>query len=155
MSNPEKRPDSSEAEALPSDGDAFVYFHEELDQFLRAVRDYVVKGLVDHPSPVDASLYRLIAKYAEDFARAVRRSGRDDEAWQEVIAHIEPPASLGDVLVETQTESGHARFREYLDQLPFPHYEANPDDSSSVVRISADGTRTVGRFVDREFRSSK
>jgi hypothetical protein len=44
------------------------------------------------------------------------------------------------------------RVAEHLGNQPFPHYEPAPDVPGLLVRIEADGTRTVGRFVNRQFR---
>jgi transcription elongation GreA/GreB family factor len=30
-------------------------------------------------------------------------------------------------------------------------YQANPDDTTRIMQIAADGRRTVGRFIDRQF----
>lgn len=51
------------------------------------------------------------------------------------------------------TSEGRRRVAEYLATRPFPNYEAAPGKTGLLVRIEADGTRTVGRFVDREFKA--
>jgi hypothetical protein len=48
---------------------------------------------------------------------------------------------------------GRRRVIEYLRTRPFPHYEPHPKKSGLLVRIEADGTRTVGRFIDRRFKT--
>jgi hypothetical protein len=40
---------------------------------------------------------------------------------------------------------------DYLKSTPFPHYVPHPKQSGALIRTEADGTRTVGRFVDRKF----
>ena len=40
---------------------------------------------------------------------------------------------------------------EYLRSRPFPHYEAASGHPGFLVRIESDGTRTLGRFVNRRF----
>jgi hypothetical protein len=47
------------------------------------------------------------------------------------------------------------RLASHLSHRPFPHFEAAPGRRGLMVRIDPDGTRTVGRFVNREFRPSK
>jgi hypothetical protein len=42
-----------------------------------------------------------------------------------------------------------------LDSRPFPHYEAAPGHSGLLVQIDADGTRTIGRFINRRFEPSR
>jgi hypothetical protein len=44
---------------------------------------------------------------------------------------------------------------EHLASLPFPHYEPAPDSPGLLVRIDADGTRTLGRFVNRQFEAAE
>jgi len=39
----------------------------------------------------------------------------------------------------------------HLKSRPFPHYEPDPDRPGLLIRTAADGTRTVGRFVNRAF----
>lgn len=46
---------------------------------------------------------------------------------------------------------GQQQVAEYLASQPFPHYEPAPDQPGMLVRIEADGTRTLGRFVNRQF----
>jgi len=58
--------------------------------------------------------------------------------------------SISDAMAEVDSESGRKRVREFLDKTPFPHFEPSRK-SGQVVRIDEDGTRTEGRFVNREF----
>ena len=46
---------------------------------------------------------------------------------------------------------GRQRVAEYLRTRPFPHYEAAAGHPGFLVRIDSDGSRTVGRFVNRRF----
>jgi len=63
----------------------------------------------------------------------------------------EPPRPLSELVASVDTAEGRARAKAYFASLPFPHFEGYPGDSRTLVRIEEDGTRTVGRFVDREF----
>jgi hypothetical protein len=58
-------------------------------------------------------------------------------------------------LALVETAEGRQRLAEHLKSIPYPHYEALPDGSGLLVSIDADGTRTIGRFVGREFRPQK
>jgi hypothetical protein len=49
--------------------------------------------------------------------------------------------------------AGRRRVAEYLESVPFPHYEPVSGSPGLLVRIEADGTRTTGRFVGREFQA--
>jgi hypothetical protein len=44
---------------------------------------------------------------------------------------------------------------EHLKTRPYPHYEAAAESPGLLVRTEADGRRTVGRFVNRQFQSVK
>jgi hypothetical protein len=59
---------------------------------------------------------------------------------------------LSELMGSVDSLRGRRRLAKHLDRLPFPHYEPAPDAPGMLVRIDADGTRTVGRFVNRRFR---
>jgi ParD-like antitoxin of type II bacterial toxin-antitoxin system len=54
-------------------------------------------------------------------------------------------------LETVDSPEGRARVSKYLQSLPFPHYEAAHGQPGLLLRIDADGTRTLGRFVNRRF----
>lgn len=58
---------------------------------------------------------------------------------------------LSACLASVDSAEGRRRVVEYLESRPYPHFEAAADRPGLLVRIDADGTRTVGRFVDRRF----
>lgn len=62
---------------------------------------------------------------------------------------------LSECLESVDSPEGRHRVRDYLESRPFPHYESAPDGPGLLVRIEADGTRTVGRFVNRQFLAVK
>lgn len=49
------------------------------------------------------------------------------------------------------TPAGNKKVTDFLNAQPFPHYESAAKKPGMVVRIEKDGTRTVGRFVQRKF----
>ena len=53
------------------------------------------------------------------------------------------------------TPEGKRRAAEYFEQLPYPHFEPYPGKRGLLVRIEANGKRTVGRFVHRRFEPVK
>jgi hypothetical protein len=61
---------------------------------------------------------------------------------------------LSALLDSVDSHEGRQRVARHLQTLPFPHYEASATPGL-LVRIEADGTRTEGRFVNREFRASR
>ena len=61
---------------------------------------------------------------------------------------------LSECIDSVDSPEGRRRVAEHLESQPFPHYEA-ADTPGLLVRTSEDGTRTVGRFVNREFQSAK
>ncbi|MFO0913485.1 MAG: hypothetical protein U0795_11050 [Pirellulales bacterium] len=58
---------------------------------------------------------------------------------------------LSELLRTASLVEGDRRLTEYLQSRPFPHFEPAADRPGYLVRIEQDGTRTVGRFVQREF----
>jgi hypothetical protein len=60
---------------------------------------------------------------------------------------------LSERLASIDSAAGRRRVAEYLESRPFPHYAPIPDSPGLLVRVDVDGTRTVGRFVGREFQA--
>lgn len=58
---------------------------------------------------------------------------------------------LSALLESVDSPEGRRRVADHLKSLPFPHYEPAPGRAGLLVRTEADGTRTVGRFVNRRF----
>lgn len=59
------------------------------------------------------------------------------------------------LLDTVDSAEGRRRVADYLATRPFPHFEAAPGKPGRLVRIEADGRRTVGRFVGRRFEASR
>jgi hypothetical protein len=62
---------------------------------------------------------------------------------------------LSDCLGSVDSPAGRQRVVEHLKTRPYPHYEAAAESPGLLVRIEADGKRTVGRFVNRQFQPIK
>jgi hypothetical protein len=62
---------------------------------------------------------------------------------------------LSACLKSVDSPAGRHRVAEFLQGQPYPHYEPHPDQPGVLVRIEANGKRTVGRFVNRQFQSVK
>lgn len=60
---------------------------------------------------------------------------------------------LSACLESVDSPEGRQRVADYLEKQPFPHYERAPESPGMLVRIEEDGTRTVGRFVNRKFQT--
>jgi ParD-like antitoxin of type II ParDE toxin-antitoxin system len=58
---------------------------------------------------------------------------------------------LSECLKLIDSSEGRQRLEKVLQSRPFPHYEPHADRPGLLVRIDADGKRTVGRFVKRQF----
>jgi ParD-like antitoxin of type II ParDE toxin-antitoxin system len=68
---------------------------------------------------------------------ALRRSG-GAQLLSEAIASVDTPA-------------GRKRVEEVLAGRPYPHFKQYSGQPGLLIRIDEDGTRTIGRFVDRAF----
>lgn len=62
---------------------------------------------------------------------------------------------LSVLLDSVDTPEGRRRVATYVETQPYPHYEPAPDAPGLLVRIEADGRRTLGRFVNRQFKPAK
>ncbi len=62
---------------------------------------------------------------------------------------------LSDLVGTVDTPEGRLRVAEHLKDEPYPHHEVAPDRPGLLLKIEADGTRTLGRFMNREFRSAE
>ncbi len=69
---------------------------------------------------------------------ALRKSG-DQQPLSELLSSVELP-------------KGRKRVSDYLETMPFPHYEPATDNPGYLVRIEEDGTRVLGKFVNQEFK---
>jgi ParD-like antitoxin of type II bacterial toxin-antitoxin system len=58
---------------------------------------------------------------------------------------------LSDCLATVDSPAGRTRLATHLETLPYPHYEPAPEAPGLLLRTTADGQRTLGRFVRREF----
>jgi len=62
---------------------------------------------------------------------------------------------LSACLESVDSPEGRQRVTDFLQSQPFPHYQPHPHRAGMLVRIDTDGRRTVGRFVNRQFRPVK
>jgi hypothetical protein len=53
------------------------------------------------------------------------------------------------------TPAGRKRLTTYLESQPYPHYAPARGQAGLLLRTEANGRKTVGRFVRREFRPVK
>ena len=58
---------------------------------------------------------------------------------------------LSECIRQIGTAKGRKQLADVLAKRPFPHYEEAPNRPGYLVRIDKDGTRTVGRFENRQF----
>jgi hypothetical protein len=104
---------------------------------------------------------RLVGKTAE------RSIAGQIEFWARVGKAVEPllrgdralrlkergdAVPLSRLLATVGTKAGRERLEGHLAGRPFPHFEPAPGRPGLLVRIEADGTRRVGRFVNRVFK---
>lgn len=62
---------------------------------------------------------------------------------------------LSACLKSIDSAAGRKRLAAHLEALPYPHYEPAPNAPGLLVRIEANGKRSVGRFVNRKFQEVK
>jgi len=106
---------------------------------------------------------RLIAK------AAARSIAGQIEFWAKLGRAVEPllqgaqaialsrsgdAKPLSECLDSADSPAGRERVARHLEPLPYPHYE-QAETPGLLVRIDADGKRTLGRFVNRRFEVAK
>jgi hypothetical protein len=57
---------------------------------------------------------------------------------------------ISECLESADSPKGRKRVAEHLKTLPYPHYEPS-ETPGLLIRITADGKRSTGRFVNRQF----
>ena len=70
------------------------------------------------------------------------------------LRHTGAARPLSECLETVDSPEGRQRVADHLKSRPFPHYEAASGHPGLLVRIDADGTRVLGRFVNRRFEPS-
>jgi hypothetical protein len=101
---------------------------------------------------VGAVAQRSIAGQVEFWARlgkSIEPLLRGDRAL--ALQRSGTARSLAESIHSVDTDVGRERVRSYLESRPFPQFEACPEKPGMLVKIDEDGTRTRGRFVNREF----
>jgi hypothetical protein len=59
---------------------------------------------------------------------------------------------LSGLLRSVDSKAGRERVKAQQAGRPFPRFEQAPGKPGLLVKIDEDGTRTIGRFVNRQFR---
>lgn len=91
-------------------------------------------------------------EYWAQLGRAVEPLLRGDQALALLRAGAVRP--LSECLQSVDSRAGRQRLAAHLQSQPFPHFEPARGRPGLLVRIEADGTRTVGRFVKRQFQEA-
>lgn len=95
-------------------------------------------------------------EYWTGLGRAVERILRTGEALAlKQRGEVAPLSALLDLENEAQRRAFREKSAEQLASRPFPHFEPAPEGKGLLVRIDQDGTRTLGRFLRREFQPVK
>jgi hypothetical protein len=92
-------------------------------------------------------------EYWAGLGRAIEVLLRGDAAL--ALRRVAAAKPFSRCLKEVGTAKGQKRLAQVLHQRPFPHYEAAPRRPGHVIRIEEDGTRTIGRFRNRRFVTSR
>ncbi|MCK6490723.1 MAG: ParD-like family protein [Planctomycetes bacterium] len=109
-------------------------------------------GLVLDARLAGEAMERSIASQVEFWARLGRAVDPVLNGAQALVASRRGGGRpLAELLAEVETPVGHQRLAAHLAGLPFPHYQPHPQRPGLLVRIEADGTRAVGRFIQRTF----
>ncbi len=118
---------------------------------------------MDQPVTISDDLIREASLMAEVSKRSL---SAQIEFWASLGRSLEPllrgeqvialrrsssARPLSEAVRDVDTDAGRKRVKGYLDAGPFPHFEAVPDSPGLLRKIEADGTVTLGKFVNRVF----
>lgn len=99
---------------------------------------------------------RSIAGQIEFWAklgRAVEPLLQGKQAW--ALCQSASAQPLSACLDAVDSPEGRSRVAAHLRSQPYPHYFPAPDEPGWLIGEEEDGTRTLGRFVNRQFRTLK
>ncbi len=109
-------------------------------------------GLVLDARIAAAAMERSIAGQVEFWARIGRSVEGLLKGHQMMVLGRETLAdSIRERLEGTDTPQGRQRVMDYLATEPYPHFFAHPEQKGLLIREEANGQKTTGRFVNREF----
>ena len=113
-------------------------------------------GLVLDARVAGEALQRSIARQVEFWAglgKAIEPILQGDRVL--ALCRNGQSRPLSACLEGADSPSGRKRPKACLTERPYPHYEPATGAEGLLVRIEANGTRTVGRFINRVFRAAK
>ena len=90
-------------------------------------------------------------EYWVNLGRAIEPLLQGDQAL--ALCKMAAARPLSECLASVDTPKGRIRMANYLDTLPYPHYEPASNKTGFLVRIEENGKRTVGRFINRQFQT--
>ena len=102
------------------------------------------------------TVHRSIAGQVEfwaDIGRAVEQLLLGPQVASLCRAAVAKPLSA--CLESVDSPEGRRRLENFLETQPYPHYEPSPEGNGLLIRIDAAGKRSLGRFVNREFKIVK
>ena len=99
------------------------------------------------------SFERSIAGQVEFWAKLGRAVESLLQGGQTLALCRSATVPVSNCLDTVDSAAGRGRVAAFLQTQPYPHYEPAPDTPGLLLRIEADGKRTVGRFVNRQFKA--
>ena len=109
-------------------------------------------GLVLDARVAGAATERSIAGQVEFWARLGKGvEGLLKGKQMMVLGREVSVESIRERLEDADTPEGRQRVKDYLTSEPYPHFFAHPEEKDLLIREEANGKRTTGRFVNREF----
>lgn len=113
-------------------------------------------GLILDARLAGQALERSIAGQVEFWARLGKAIEPLLQGTQVLaLRQKEATEPLSECLKSADSPAGRRRVVDYLESQSWPHYEPHPDQAGMLIRIEANGKRTVGRFVNRQFEPLK
>ncbi|MEM9280705.1 MAG: hypothetical protein AAGA96_02670 [Verrucomicrobiota bacterium] len=110
-----------------------------------ATDDRSLTGQIEHWAKLGKSVESILST---PMIAALKKSGGDPEK----LTSPEERDQILKAISALREKPRYAETKQFLQGSETPLYETDPNDPTKVVRVEADGTRTPGELVGREFR---
>jgi len=100
------------------------------------------------PKPAQAKLFQR-------FYRVKMRGTENIEGTGLGLSLVKAVVEQHQGTIEVDSDEGRRRLAAHLASRPYPHFEPSVERPGLIVEVDEDGTRTLGRFVNRTFRPAR
>lgn len=123
---------------------------EQQDVLVRALRHFLQ---IESSKPAPKHISDVVAEFSRRVT-FLTTTFNVDHFTDDLAAQIPElsDAKMAELALDASNSArGRDRLARYLKTQPYPHYEPDPSNRDLIVRVEENGTRVLGRFVDKNF----